>query len=40
MGDEGKVSKPAFQAIKDVCGVHDGGSPHLTLLPEVYIQEK
>ena len=33
LGDEGKVGEPALQAVKDMGGVHDGGPPHLTLLP-------
>ena len=33
LGDEGKVGEPGVQAVKDVGGVHNGGPPHLTLLP-------
>ena len=32
-GDKGQVSEPAFQAIKDVCGIDNGSSSHFTLLP-------
>lgn len=39
MGDEGQVSKPAFQAIEDMRGVHNSSSPHFTLLPEVYTEQ-
>jgi len=33
LGDEGEVGEPGVQAVKDVGGVHNGGPPHLTLLP-------
>ena len=36
LGDEGKVGQPALQAVKDVGGVHNGGPPHLTLLPAMH----
>lgn len=33
LGNEGEVGEPGVEAVKDVGGVHNGGPPHLALLP-------